>query len=76
MKKLVADFYEMLENTIGDPPDGVDFTFTSEVVQQDEDDSKKKKIIRRLIPDCRWLIDEDEPFITIEKYVSKLKEIL
>ena len=76
MKKLVADFYTMLENTIGDPPDGVDFTFTSEVVQQDEDDSKKKKVIRRVIPNYRWLIDEDEPFITIEKYVAKLKELL
>ena len=76
MKKLVADFYEMLENTIGDPPDGVDFTFTSEVVQQDEDDSKKKKVIRRLIPNYRWPLNPDEPFITIEKYVSKLKEIL
>ena len=76
MKKLVADFYKFLENTIGDPPDGVIFDFSSEVVQQDEDDSKKKKVIRRLIPTYKWLIDKDVPFITIEKYIAKLKNIL
>jgi len=76
MKELVADFYKFLEKTIGDPPDGVIFDFTSEVVQQDEDDSKKKKVIRRLIPNYRWPLNPDEPFITIEKYVSKLKKIL
>jgi len=76
MKKLVADFYKFLENTIGDPPDGVIFDFSSEVVQQDEDDSKKKKVIRRLIPNYRWPLNPDEPFITIEKYVAKLKELL
>ena len=76
MKKLVADFYKFLENTIGDPPDGVIFDFSSEVVQQDEDDSKKKKVIRRLIPNYRWPLNRDEPFITIEKYVAKLKEFL
>ena len=76
MKKLVADFYDMLESTIGDPPDGIIFDFSSEVVQQDEDDSKKKKVIRRLIPTYKWLIDKDVPFITIEKYIAKLKNIL
>ena len=76
MKELVADFYKFLEKTIGDPPDGVIFDFISEVVQQDEDDSKKKKVIRRLIPNYRWPLNPDEPFITIEKYVSKLKKIL
>ena len=76
MKKLVADFYTMLENTIGDPPDGVLFSFSSEVVQHDEDDSKKKRVERRLVPNYKWLIDEDEPFIVIEKYISKLKKIL
>ncbi|SVE16980.1 uncharacterized protein METZ01_LOCUS469834, partial [marine metagenome] len=76
MKKLVADFYTMLENTIGDPPDGVDFTFTSEVVQQDEDDSTKKRVERRLIPYYRWLINDNNPIIGIEEYVSKLRKIL
>ena len=76
MKKLVDDFYKFLEETIGDPPDGVIFEFNSEVVQQDEDDSKKKKVIRRLIPNYRWPLNPDEPFITIEKYISKLKELL
>jgi len=76
MKKLVADFYEFLSNTIGDPPDGVDFTFTSEVVQHDEDNSERKRVERRLIPQYRWPVNQDEPFITIEKYISKLKEIL
>jgi len=76
MKKLVADFYEYLEETIGDPPDGIDFTFTSIVEQTDEDDSTKKEVIRRLIPNYRWPLNPEEPFITIEKYVSKLKEIL
>ena len=76
MKKLVADFYEYLEETIGDPPDGIDFTFTSIVEQTDEDDSTKKEVKRRLIPNYRWPLNPEEPFITIEKYVSKLKEIL
>ena len=76
MKKLVADFYKFLEKTIGDPPDGLSFEFTSEVVQHNEDDSTKKMVERRLIPRYRWLINPDEPFITIENYVAKLKEIL
>ena len=76
MKKLVADFYELLEKSIGDPPDGIIFDFNSEVVQQDEDDSKKKKVIRKLIPNYRWPLNPAEPFITIEKYVAKLKELL
>ena len=76
MKKLVADFYTMLENTIGDPPDGVDFTFSSEVVQYDEDDSTKKRVERRLIPSFRWPIRENDPIIGIEEYVSKLRKIL
>jgi hypothetical protein len=76
MKKLVADFYEFLEKNIGDPPDGIIFDFISEVAQIDEDDSKKKKVIRRLIPKYKWPLNPDEPFITIEEYVSKLKELL
>ena len=76
MKKLVADFYTMLENTIGDPPDGVDFTFSSEVVQYDEDDSTKKRVERRLIPSFRWPIRDNDPIIGIEEYVSKLRKIL
>ena len=76
MKKLVADFYANLENTIGDPPDWVDFTFHSEVVQYDEDDSKKKKVVRKLIPTYRWPVNPDAPHIIIEEYITKLKELL
>jgi hypothetical protein len=76
MKKLVADFYTMLENTIGDPPDGVDFTLSSEVVQYDEDDSTKKRVERRVIPSFRWPIRDNDLIIGIEEYVSKLKKIL
>ena len=73
MKKLVADFYEMLENTIGDPPDGVDFTFVSEVIQYDEDNSKKKKVERRLLPYYRWPKHPHESFFVIEEYIFKLE---
>ena len=75
VKKLIADFYNVLENTIGDPPDGIDFTFSSEVVQYDEDDSTKKRVERRLIPNYRWPLNPDEPFIVIEEYVAKLKKM-
>ena len=75
VKKLITDFYNMLENTIGDPPDGIDFTFSSEVVQYDEDDSTKKRVERRLIPNYRWPLNPDEPFIVIEEYVTKLKKM-
>ena len=75
VKKLITDFYNMLENTIGDPPDGIDFTFSSEVVQYDEDDSTKKRVERRLIPNYRWPLNPDEPFIVIEEYVAKLKKM-
>ena len=76
MKKLVADFYKFLEETIGDPPDGLEFSFTSVVEQSDEDDSTKKNVERKIIPTYRWPINPNEPFITIEEYVSKLKKIL
>ena len=76
MKKLVTDFYEMLENTIGDPPDGVEFSFSSYVQQFDEDDSTKKRVERILIPHYRWPVNQTEPFITIEKYITKLEQIL
>ncbi len=76
MKKLVADFYKFLEETIGDPPDGLEFSFTSVVEQSDEDDSTKKNVERKIIPTYRWPLNPPEPFITIEEYVSKLKKIL
>ena len=76
MKKLVANFYEFLEDTIGDPPDGVDFTFSSEVAQHDEDDSKKKSVTRNLIPiDFKWPNNPNENYIIIEEYISKLKKL-
>ena len=60
---------------IGPASDGVDFTFSSEVVQYDEDDSTKKRVERRLIPNYRWPLNPDEPFIVIEEYVTKLKKM-
>ena len=75
VKKLIAEFYNVLENTLGDPPDCIDFTFSSEVVQYDEDDSTKKRVERRLIPNYRWPLNPDEPFIVIEEYVTKLKKM-
>ena len=68
--------YKFLEETIGDPPDGLEFSFTSVVEQSDEDDSTKKNVERKIIPTYRWPINPNEPFITIEEYVSKLKKIL
>jgi len=72
MKKLVANFYEFLGNTIGDPPDGIDFSFTSEVVQYGEDDSKKKGVERKIIPTYKWPINSEESYVIIEEYISKL----
>ena len=76
VKKLVNDFYEFLENTIGDPPDGVDFSFTSEVVQFDEDDSKRKRVERKIIPTYRWPMDPEESYVIIEEYISKLHTVI
>ena len=76
MKKLIANFYERLESSIGDPPDGVDFIFSSYVQQFDEDDSTKKRVERILIPNYKWPLNPKEPFITIEKYIAKLEKYL
>ena len=54
----------------------MDFTFSSYVQQFDEDDSTKKRVERILIPNYKWPLNPEEPFITIEKYVSKLEKYL
>ena len=75
LKKLVNEFYEMLENTIGDPPDGVSFTFGTYVQQYDEDDSRKKRVERRLLPDFQYLIQQDCDLHVIKEYVTNLKKL-
>ena len=76
VKKLIADFYNVLENTLGDPPDGIDFTFSSEVVQYDEDDSKKKRVERKLKVFYRWMKGPpDDPLKNVEVYVAKMDKI-
>ena len=75
-KKLVNDFYSELERTIGDPPDGIDFTFATEVVQYDEDDSKKKRVERKLKVFYRWMKGPpDDPLKNVEVYVAKMDKI-
>ncbi len=74
MKKLVSEFYSVLERSLGDPPDGIDFTFATEVVQYDEDDSKKKRVERKLKVFYRWMKGpEDDPLKNVESYADKLK---
>jgi hypothetical protein len=74
MKKLVAEFYGVLERSLGDPPDGIDFTFATEVVQYDEDDSKKKRVERKLKVFYRWMKGpDDDPLKNVESYADKLK---
>ena len=74
MEKLVGDFFKKLSNTIGDPPDGIDFTFGSFVDQSYEDNRDKKKIERKLMVDYRWL--SGESFVHIDEYIPKLKKVV
>ena len=64
----------VLEDNLGDPPDGVGFNFESVVVQYDED-SSKKMVERRIIPHPSWLIDPDHEIPTIQQYVIGMVEL-
>ena len=69
-KKMIMDFYNKLEKTIGDPPDGITFSFNTTVMNYDED-SRDKKVQRELITGVSWKEDS----ITINGYVKKLKKL-
>jgi hypothetical protein len=68
-KKMITDFYTKLENTIGEPPDGLGFLFNTQVVNYNED--RRDKIVQReLGVSVRW----EEESIIITDYVKKLSK--
>ena len=69
-KQMIATFYEYLEDTIGEPPDGITFTFTTAVRQYDGD-TRDKSVARELHPGVKWNVEN----IIISEYVNKLKNL-
>ena len=69
-KKMINDFYTKLENTIGEPPDGIAFLFDTKVINYNED-SRDKIVQRELGVTVRW----EEASIIITDYVKKLKKL-
>ncbi len=72
-KKMITNFYDELENTIGEPPDGIFFNFTTQVTQCNED-NRNKEVERRLIVSMNSYTTEggDYPII-IKEYIEKHK---
>ena len=68
-KKMITDFYTKLENTIGEPPDGISFLFNTKVVNHNED-NRDKIVQRALDVSVRW----EEESIIITDYVKKLSK--
>ena len=68
---LPDDLYDELENTIGEPPDGIFFNFTTQVTQCNED-NRNKEVERRLIVSMNSYTTEggDCPII-IKEYIEK-----
>jgi hypothetical protein len=70
IKELVLEFYNELESTIGDPPDGIFFTFSTEVTNYNKH-NRNKQVIRELIASVKW----NERSIIIDEYINKLKKL-
>ena len=74
-KKMITNFYDKLENTIGEPPDGVYFDFATTVIQYNED-TRNKEVKRELIASVDWICGKKgDSSIVVEEYVEKLKEL-
>ena len=69
-KKLVAEFYKKLEDNIGEPPDGITFSFKT-AVKQHKEDTVNKSVARELEPSVSW----EEDSIIVSDYISKLKNL-
>ena len=77
IKKLIAEFFESLEeHGLGDLPDGIVIYFSTYVAQDDEDDSRKKRVKRVLLPRFTYLRNDIDPIITIYDYVPKLENFI
>jgi hypothetical protein len=70
IKELVLEFYNELESTIGDPPDGIFFTFSTKVTNYNKH-NRNKQVIRELIASVKW----NERSIIIDEYINKLKKL-
>ncbi len=69
-KKMIIDFYDKLENNIGDPPDGITFSFNTVVINYNED-KRNKKVQRELMTNIKC----DGHSIIIDNYLKKLKKL-
>ena len=69
-KKMIADFYDKLEKTVGEPPDGINFLFSTRVMNYNED-TRDKEVQRELVITLSF----QEHSITIDNYIEKLKKI-
>ena len=67
---MVVDFYDKLSRNIGDPPDGISFTFGTKVTRH-QPDNKKRWVERELLPSVRWVYVNPE----ITLYVLKLRKL-
>ena len=72
---MITNFYDKLENTIGEPPDGIYFDFATTVIQYNED-TRNKEVKRELKIRLGVVCDKKgDIHIVIEEYVEKLKEL-
>ena len=69
-KKLISEFYKKLEDNIGEPPDGITFSFKTSV-QQHNEDTINKWVARELEAFVSW----QEDSIIVSDYAIKLKNL-
>jgi hypothetical protein len=71
VSKLVANFYKKLEDNIGDPPDGLTFTFQT-ITDSVDGDTRNKVTERKLVPTFKY----ESTSNIIEDYLKKLKKLI
>ncbi len=52
-RQLVDNFYKKLEDTIGEPPSGIDFTFGTYTILINED-TPKERVEKVLVPSFKY----------------------
>ena len=67
---MISGFYDKLEKMVGEPPDGINFLFSTRVMNYNED-TRDKEVRRELVITLSF----QEHSITIDNYIEKLKKI-
>ena len=70
VKDMVENFYDKLSKNIGDPPDGLAFTFATKVTRH-QPDNTDRWVERELLPSVRW--EHINPAIAL--YIFRLRKL-